>query len=73
LGGGQWNIPRLRQLLEEILPKDSHFRDFEVEQHFPSIGPKKMLLNARRLNFEKDNQQMILLAIEDVTPATIVK
>src|SRR5687767_3997354 len=49
LGDGQWDIPRLRLLLEEILPRNSHFEDFEVEHDFPTVGPKVMLLNARRL------------------------
>jgi two-component system CheB/CheR fusion protein len=66
LGNGQWNIPKLRELLEEILPKDSQFHDFEVEHDFPLIGFKKMLLNARRLSFDDDRQPLILLAIEEV-------
>jgi len=69
LGNGQWNIPKLRQLLEEILPKNSEFRDFEVEHDFPRIGRRKMLLNARRLRFDGD-KQLILLAIEEVENGT---
>src|SRR5205823_4472573 len=49
LGNNQWNIPRLRTLLEEILPQENTFRDFEVEHVFEHIGRKVMLLNARRL------------------------
>ncbi len=63
LGNRQWNIPALRKLLEDILPKKSVFNDYEIEHDFEDIGPKTMLLNARRL----DNVQKILLAIEDVT------
>jgi PAS domain-containing protein len=67
LGDGQWNIPRLRQLLEEILPRNTAFNDFEVEHEFPHIGRKRMLLNARRI-LRKDNElKAILLAIEDTT------
>ena len=65
LGNGQWDIPRLRTLLEEILPRDHAFEDFEVEHDFPGIGPKSMLLNARRLR--QQGEELILLAIEDVT------
>jgi two-component system CheB/CheR fusion protein len=68
LGNGQWDIPKLRQLLEEILPQNREFHDFEVEHAFPHIGRKKMLLNARRLNLKNDGQ-MILLAIEDASDA----
>ena len=49
LGNGQWNIPRLRELLEKILPENTVFNDFEVEHSFDLIGPKIMHLNARRI------------------------
>jgi transcriptional regulator with GAF, ATPase, and Fis domain len=67
LGNRQWDIPRLRELLEDILPHNSIFNDFEVEHNFRTIGPKIMHLNARRIYTEETKTQMILLAIEDVT------
>jgi two-component system CheB/CheR fusion protein len=67
LGNGQWNIPRLRSLLEEVLPSANHFEDFEVEHEFPDIGKRRMLLNARALRTGDGTPKMILLAIEDVT------
>jgi len=67
LGNRQWNIPKLRQLLEEILPQNTSFHDFEVEHDFETIGPKIMHLNARRVYGEDNHTQFILLAIEDVT------
>ena len=67
LGSGQWNIPRLRDLLGEILGKNTRLDDFEVEGEFPVIGRRTMLLNARRLVQEADRGQLILLAAEDVT------
>ncbi|HBL61455.1 MAG TPA: histidine kinase [Cyanobacteria bacterium UBA8803] len=66
LGNGEWNIPQLRSLLEEILPSNSQFQDFEVEHDFEQIGRKVMRLKARKLP-RIDNTQMILLAIEDIT------
>jgi two-component sensor histidine kinase len=63
LGDGQWNIPELRKLLEDVLPKESSFDDFEVMHEFETIGYRHMLLNARRL----DHLNLIVLAIEDVT------
>ena len=63
LGNGQWDIPELRKLLEEILPEKKVFNDYEVSHDFPSIGLKIMLLNARKL----DDTHQILLAIEDIT------
>ncbi|HMB44290.1 MAG TPA: PAS domain-containing sensor histidine kinase, partial [Candidatus Methanoperedens sp.] len=65
LGNNQWNIPRLRELLEKIIPRNTQFRDFEIEQEFPNIGRKAMLLNACRLKLA--GTDMILLAIEDIT------
>ena len=67
LGDGQWDIPRLRTLLEEILPQDTSFDGFEVEHDFGAIGRKVMLLNARRITQEGDQTELILLAIEDIT------
>ncbi|MBF0099927.1 MAG: sigma 54-interacting transcriptional regulator [Desulfobacterales bacterium] len=67
LGNRQWDIPRLRELLEDILPKNSMFNDFEVEHNFETIGRKIMHLNARRIYKKMSQTQFILLAIEDVT------
>jgi PAS domain-containing protein len=65
LGAGQWDIPRLRELLDKIIPRNAAFNDFAVEHDFPKIGHKAMLLNARRLPAAGEHPQMILLAIED--------
>jgi chemotaxis protein methyltransferase CheR len=67
LGNGQWNIPKLRELLEDILPQNSLFHDFEVEHNFETIGRKIMHLNARRIYRKSNQTQLILLAIDDVT------
>jgi two-component system CheB/CheR fusion protein len=67
LGNRQWDIPALRQLLEEILPKNTQVEDFQVVHEFPRIGRKQMLLNARQIVLEDRQTQWILLAIEDVT------
>ncbi len=67
LGNHQWNIPKLRAMLEEILPRNSFFNDFEVTHSFPEIGSRTMMLNARRLNLDDGSPAMILLSIEDVT------
>ena len=67
LGNGQWDIPKLKELLEDILPQNSTFNDFEVEHDFKTIGRKIMHLNARRIYGEENQTRLILLAIEDVT------
>jgi two-component system CheB/CheR fusion protein len=67
LGNRQWNIPRLRELLEDILPKNSRFFDFEITHTFPLIGEKIMLLNASRIVQKTNHEELILLAIADVT------
>ncbi|NWF91863.1 MAG: PAS domain S-box protein [Syntrophaceae bacterium] len=67
LGNRQWDIPELRRLLEDILPQNTFFDDYEVEHDFPKIGPKTMLLNARRIYREANKTEMILLAIEDIS------
>jgi PAS domain S-box-containing protein len=67
LGNGQWNIPALRTLLEEVLTMDKAFEEYEVVHRFPVLGERVMLLNARKLWTEADETSLILLAIEDVT------
>ena len=63
LGNNQWESMELRELLDNIIPKNKFFNGFEVTNKFPDIGTKTMLLNARRI----DRKQLILLAIQDIT------
>jgi diguanylate cyclase (GGDEF)-like protein/putative nucleotidyltransferase with HDIG domain/PAS domain S-box-containing protein len=67
LGNRQWDIPKLRELLERILPEKTTFNDFKVEHDFENIGRRIMYLNARRIYREFNQTELILLAIEDVT------
>src|SRR5437868_5403305 len=67
LGNGQWDIPALRTLLEDVVPKSSVFNDFELEHTFPVIGRRVMLLNARKLQ-AGHHGELVVLAMEDVTP-----
>jgi PAS domain S-box-containing protein len=67
LGNRQWNIPKLRKLLEDILPKSTVFLDFKIEHDFETIGRRIIVLNARRIYHETKGAQMIFLAIEDIT------
>jgi two-component system CheB/CheR fusion protein len=67
LGNGQWDIPKLRELLENILPAHATFRDFEVTHDFEHVGRKVMLLNASEIFNPNAQARAILLAIEDVT------
>ncbi|WP_316763193.1 PAS domain-containing protein [Pedobacter aquatilis] len=67
LGNHQWDIPKLRELLIDILPTNNPVEDFEVEHDFPHIGRKLMLLNAYRIELEGQFKDQILLAIEDIT------
>lgn len=67
LGNGQWDNPKLRHLLENILPKKTFFQGFEMEHLFPTIGKRSVLLNARKVIQKNNIKPMILLAIEDIT------
>jgi PAS domain S-box-containing protein/putative nucleotidyltransferase with HDIG domain len=73
LGNKQWNIPKLRELLENILPKKEVFNGFEVEHTFQNIGHKIMLLNARQIYRADINSKIILLAIEDITERRLIE
>ena len=63
LGNGQWDIPELRRLLEDVLPREKAFDGYLVSHDFEQLGPRAMLLNGRRL----DHLQRVLLVIEDIT------
>jgi hypothetical protein len=77
LGNGQWDIPALKKLLEDILPQNTFFKGFEVIHEFPVIGRKVMILNARQIHSKNDIASklfppIILLAMEDVTEMMVV-
>jgi hypothetical protein len=75
LGNGQWNIPALKKLLEDILPEHTFFKGFEVNHIFPKIGRKVMILNARQIHVKDSkagDESIILLAMEDVTEMMVV-
>lgn len=73
LGNGQWDIPKLRILLEQVLPTSNPVLDFEVEHDFPHIGKKIMLLNAHRVELAGFYKNWILLAIEDITEKKVIE
>src|SRR6204780_1139674 len=67
LWNGQWNIPKLRGLLESVLPARSTFRDFEVTHEFEHVGRKVMLLNASEIFNPNAKARTIPLPIENKT------
>ncbi|MHC5082458.1 MAG: chemotaxis protein CheB [Planctomycetota bacterium] len=67
LGNKQWDIPRLREFIETILPENTSFENFEVVHDFPVIGRRKMMLNGRRVFQGTEGTETILLAIEDIS------
>jgi len=68
LGNGQWNIPKLLGLLEDILPRKQHVSDYEVTHDFPTLGPRTILVSAMQLeNISQGRPEMILLAFDDIT------
>ena len=67
LNDGQWNIPKLRELLEGIIPRNGIFKDFEVIHEFEGIGTRTLFLNAHRLDNPSGLPEKIVLGIEDVT------
>jgi serine phosphatase RsbU (regulator of sigma subunit) len=66
LGNGQWDIPDLRTLLEDVVPKAFELNDFELDHVFPAIGRRVMLLNARKVRAGNDGE-LLVLAMEDIT------
>ena len=78
LGDGVWDIPKLRSLLEKILPADGAIEAgaieaYEIERDFPGIGCRTMCLNARKVLYETGSRANILLGIEDITQRLILE
>jgi two-component sensor histidine kinase len=73
LGDGQWDIPKLRLLLEKIIPEHGLITDYEIEHDFPHLGTRIMLLNARQVFYEQGAETTILLGIEDVTARRVLE
>ena len=73
LGNRQWDIPKLRNLLEDILPHKTSFDNYIIEHDFPEIGKRLMVLNARRIPPPPVKPERILLSIEDVTELERIK
>ena len=73
LGNRQWDIPELRQLLDDIIPKNTKFDDYEVDHSFPAIGHKIMRLSASRIYRKAGERPMMLLAIEDITEGKLAE
>jgi chemotaxis protein methyltransferase CheR len=73
LGDGQWDIPKLRALLENIIPMHGLMNDYDVEHEFPHIGQRTMLLNARQVVYTEGASTTILLGIEDITAQRVLE
>lgn len=72
LGNGQWNIPSLRKLLEKVIPEHSTVDGYEVLHHFPTLGERIMLVNAREVRY-KNGRKKMLLSIFDITDQRILE
>lgn len=73
LGDGQWDIPKLRVLLEKIIPDQGVMEGYEVEHEFPGLGHRTMCLNARQVFYEEGANATILLGIEDITDRRVLE
>ena len=73
LGDGQWDIPKLRVLLEKIIPEHGVMEGYQVEHEFPDLGDRTMRLNARQVFYEEGAAPTILLGMEDVTERLILE
>jgi two-component system CheB/CheR fusion protein len=67
LGDGQWDVPALRELLEDVLAQDTVIRDYRVEHDFPWIGHRIFLVNARKLPDAAERGVMLLMSFQDIT------
>src|SRR6185436_5184511 len=73
LGDGQWDIQKLRVLLEKIIPEQGVMEGYEVEHEFPGLGHRTMCLNARQVFYEEGTNVTILLGMEDITDRRLLE
>jgi len=73
LGNGQWDIPVLRKMLDDVLSRSQFVHDYEVEHAFPALGRRSILLNARPFPPDSKHPELILLAVEDVSDVRLVE
>lgn len=73
IGDRQWDIPELRQKLEQVLHKQTSFEDFKLKQKFPRIGERTILVNARSISRQAEEPKFILLSIRDITESKKVE
>jgi len=66
IAGGYWTFPALRSLLEQLVPENGRVDEYMVEHDFPRVGRKSLVLNARCFRGASDNEQLVLLAIDDL-------
>ena len=68
IGNGEWDIPELRSLLEEVLPRNSPVENFEIWQNLLTGGRRKLLIQAARTEEMVDHDYFIVVSLEDITP-----
>jgi two-component sensor histidine kinase len=73
LGDGQWDIPKLRVLLEKIIHEHGELKEYEVEHEFPDLGQRTMCLKARQVFYEGGSHATILLNMEDITDRRVLE
>lgn len=67
LSDGIWDISALRDALNLVSSEGRALEGFEVDLVFPERDRRIMLLNARKVFYDRGDHTTILLAFEDVT------
>jgi len=63
----QWNISKLKELLDDVVHRNAQFDGFEIAYEFEGVGQKVLLLNVKKIIQKIHQQQLILFAIQDIT------
>ena len=69
LGGGEWNVPQLRSLLDATRSGTATIDSYEMDLERSGLGPRRLTLNAQKLDYDRADQTRLLLTIVDVTDA----
>ncbi len=73
LGSGEWNVPQLASLLQATLAGHAQIEAYEMDLHRADLAPRRLVLNAKKLDYGQDDDVRLLLAVSDVTDARVAE
>jgi two-component sensor histidine kinase len=73
LGSGEWNVPQLSSMLNATASGFAEIESYEMDLNREDRGTRRLVLNARRLNYAADGDIRLVLSLADVTDARVAE